>query len=156
MAVAPNSPIPRPRIARPTSPQRRSPKSNRRVESLPKNLGYPFWLRSLLLLQRTSSLITLILMTATLATYGWTVYIQQKWAEQYRQLDTLQRRERQYTAASEILKHQYANHAETADTGLVAPNPANTVFLPSAPARPLQPVAEPILAPPVAKTPMGY
>ncbi|MBD2741151.1 hypothetical protein [Coleofasciculus sp. FACHB-1120] len=117
----------------------------------------PAWLRSLMTLQRTSNLLCFFLIASTLGAYAWTVYTQQMWSQEYRKLETLQRHERQMTAANEALKNQLAQEAELPGTGLVAPNPANTIFLPPAPQR--QSLPKPVAAPNLETsptTPLGY
>lgn len=117
----------------------------------------PAWLRSLVRLQRTSNLVCFFLIASTLGVYAWTVYTQQMWSQEYRKLENLQRNERQMTAANEALKNQLAQEAERPGTGLVAPNPANTIFLPPAPQRQSRP--KPVAAPnseTSPTTPLGY
>ncbi len=92
----------------------------------------PFWLRALLVIQRGSSILTFCLATAVLMVYGSTVYIQQAWSEEFRQLEQLQREKRELTTADELMKNQLAQRAAAPENGLVAPSPANTIFLPRA------------------------
>lgn len=117
----------------------------------------PGWLRSLIILQRGSDIITLILGVVTLMIYSWTVYTQQQWTQEYRKLGILQRNERDLTTTNEIIKDQLAQQAERPATGLVTPNTANTIYLSPAPQRPFQ--ASPNQKPDpetLAKTPLGY
>lgn len=150
MAVARQSVVfPQRRSRRPTvsplSSRRKSsphqlsnvPSINRsqRLERLPNSQPIPLWLRVMLQLKRSSDLVSFLLIAATLTTYAWTVYTQQLWSREYRKLETLQRHERQMTTTNEALKNQLAQEAERPGTGLVSPNPANTIFLPPAPQR---------------------
>lgn len=117
----------------------------------------PSWLRSLMILQRGSDVITLILGIVTLTIYSWTVYTQQQWTQEYRKLGTLQRNERDLTTTNEIIKDQLAQQAERPATGLVTPTTANTLLLSPAPQRPFQ--ESPNQTPDqetLAKTPLGY
>lgn len=117
----------------------------------------PVWLRSLLLLQRSSDLITFLLVATTLTIYSWTVYTQQQWAKAYRELETLQRHERHLTTANEVFKDQLAQQAESPATGLVKPTHANTIVLKPAPQR--QSYTAPTQtadAKPTATAPLGY
>lgn len=98
----------------------------------------PFWLRALLVIQRGSSVLTFCLATAVLIVYGSTVYIQQAWSEEFRQLEQLQREKRELTTADELMKNQLAQRAAAPENGLVAPSPANTIFLPKATNQPVQ------------------
>lgn len=140
----------------PTVAPRRVQAAN--VKRLPNNRQLPLWLRSLIGVQRSLSILTGTLSIAVLSVYGQTVYSQQLWSQEYRKLENLQRNERQLTAASEVLKNQIAQQAETSRAGLVPSNPANTIFLQPAPQRPA-PVATPIApedAKPTTFSPLGY
>jgi hypothetical protein len=117
----------------------------------------PIWLSSLLFLQRSSDLITFLLIAATLTIYSWTVYTQQQWTREYRKLETLQRQERQMTTANAAIKDQLAQQAESTATGLVTPTPANTIFLPPAPQRSSHTAPTKTAdSQPAATTPLGY
>ncbi len=89
----------------------------------------PLWFLRLSLWQRRVSIASLLLIAGTLITYSSTVYLQQQWNQQFRKLETLQRRERELTAANEVLKNQLALQAEQPSTELVPPNPANAIIL---------------------------
>lgn len=128
------------------------------VKRLPNNRQLPLWLRSLIGAQRSLSILTGALSIAVLSVYGQTVYSQQLWSQEYRKLENLQRHERQLTAASEVLKNQIAQQAETSRAGLVPSNPANTIFLQPAPQRPApapMPPA-PVESQPTSFSPVGY
>ncbi|GET40838.1 hypothetical protein [Microseira wollei] len=128
---------------------------------VPQSESMPVWLTWLIRWQRRSSVVTFFLVSATLAVYGGTVYTQQLWNREYRQLETLQLQQRQLTAASEVLKNQLADQAEQQDTGLVPATPNNNLFLQPAQEQPkstpsstraIDPAAKQQLAP----TPVGY
>jgi hypothetical protein len=110
-----------------------------------------------MLAQRGSSAVTFLLIAVTLVIYGWTVYSQQLWGQTYRQLESLQRKERQTTAANEVLKDQMARQAESPKAGLVAPDASRSIFLQPAPNRPnvVAPVAPPV-APLAPAKPLAY
>ncbi|NEQ21691.1 MAG: hypothetical protein F6K28_21245 [Microcoleus sp. SIO2G3] len=117
----------------------------------------PIWLSSLLFLQRSSDLVTFILVGTTLTIYSWTVYTQQQWTKEYRKLETLQRHERQLTTTNAVIQDQLAQQAENPATGLVTPTPGNTIFLPPAPQRQAQTAPTPTTEPESkATTPLGY
>lgn len=117
----------------------------------------PSWLSLLLFLQRSSDIITFLLIAATLTIYSWTVYTQQQWTKEYRKLQSLQRQERQMTTANATLKDQLAQQAENLATGLVTPTPANTIFLPPAPQRSFHTAPTKTAdSQPSARTPLGY
>ncbi len=78
------------------------------VNALPK---LPVKLQVLLLLQRGSLGLALISMAASVGLYISTVKIPQLWSQEYKNLETLQRQERQLTAINETLKYQLAKQA---------------------------------------------
>ncbi len=130
---------------------------SRRLENLPYSQAYPNWLRTLIMMQRSSEIMMFSLVTVMLTIYGLTVYTQQLWTKEYRKLDHLQRQERQMTAANEVLKNQLAQQAENPETGLVPTDPAKTIFLTASPQRHLQQqptTTKAIVSPP--KPPLGY
>lgn len=88
--------------------------------------------------------------------YGWTVYAQKLWSQEYRKLETLQRTERELIAANEAFKNHIARQAERSDSGLVVRGAENTIFLQPAPPRraPAQPAAQKSASAP--KPPLGY
>ncbi|HAZ50025.1 MAG TPA: hypothetical protein DDW76_23860 [Cyanobacteria bacterium UBA11369] len=121
----------------------------------------PVWLTWLMRWQRRSSVVTFLLVSATLAVYGGTVYTQQLWNREYRQLESLQLQQRQLTAASAVLKNKLAQQAEQQDTGLIPATPNTNLFLPPAQE---QPKSTPSSIPRIdraakqqlAPTPVGY
>ncbi len=121
----------------------------------------PLWLLRLSSLQRRSHMVTFLLIAGMLAVYSWTVYSQQMWIQGYRKLGTLQRDERQLTTTNEVLKNQMALQAEQLHTALIPSNPAEAVFLQSAPQRPSPATtsvsaAESTQNKQVAPIPLGY
>lgn len=103
-----------------------------RVPVMPNSGAVPFWLLRLYTSHRYSSVVTFLLVTATLFVYGWTVYSQQLWSQGYRKLQNLQIQERQLTTTNATLKNKMAEEAEKEASGLVSPTPARTIFLPTA------------------------
>lgn len=99
------------------------------VQRLPTPSEEPFWLRSLFILQQSSSVVAFCLIGSTLIIYGLTVYTQQIWSREYRKLESLEREERNLIATHETLKNQLAKDALKEKTGLVAPHPTHTIFL---------------------------
>jgi len=98
------------------------------IRKLPTARPVPNWLRLLIQAQRGSLIVTFALVIATLIVYGGTVYMQQLWSKEYRKLKTMQRSERQMLAASEVLKNQIIQQAESPNSGLVAKSPQHTLF----------------------------
>lgn len=78
------------------------------ITAVPK---LPVKLQVLLLLQRGSFGVALISMAASVGFYISTVKIPQVWSQEYKNLETLQRQERQLTAINETLKYQLAKQA---------------------------------------------
>lgn len=117
----------------------------------------PVWLSPLLFIQRSSDIVTFVLVASTLSLYAWTVYTQQQWSQDYRKLENLQRDERHLTTTNAVIKDQLAQQAEKPATGLVSPSPANTIFLTPAPQRQARtnPNQTAHLEP-ATKNPLGY
>lgn len=88
--------------------------------------------------------------------YGYTVRTQDLWKSQYQQLKRLRSQETQQAVMNENLKQELAISAQNPNSGLVEPSPDRTVFIPSAPPRPLKP--EPTIRSTMLKTklPGGY
>ncbi|AVZ30935.1 hypothetical protein [Nodularia spumigena] len=99
---------------------------------MPTSGAAPFWLLRLYTSHRYSSVVTFLLVSATLFVYGWTVYSQELWSQGYNRLQNLQLQERQLTTTNATLKNKMAEEAEQETAGLVSPTPARTIFLPTA------------------------
>jgi hypothetical protein len=94
------------------------------------------WLKLLMVIQRGSTPITLVLGTVLLGVYGWSVYSQRSWSQAYSRLNQLQRDERQLITANETRKFQVTEQAETTRNQFVPQAPTNTIFLKPASSRP--------------------
>lgn len=119
----------------------------------------PTWLLRLYTIHRYSSIVTFLLVAIALVIYGWTVYSQEMWSQEFRRLQNLQRNERQLTTTNAMLKNKMAEEAEKPITGLVSPTPDRTIFLPSASSTPNPTLTEtkpksPKLQP--TSLPLGY
>lgn len=126
---------------------------------VPTAQAMPLWLFRLNSFNRHSSIVAFLLVGAVLVVYGWTVYAQERWGQNYRRLQNLQRYERQMTTTNATLKNKMAEEAENSNIGLVSPSPANTVFLPSTSSQPDSTSSQkkPTSAPqPATSSPMGY
>jgi hypothetical protein len=106
------------------------------VTALPRTASPPLWLKWLIRVQRVSSVTTFLLVISILTVYGWTVYVQQRWGQEYSKFETLKKQERQLISGNEALKNQMAQQAESPNSGLMVPDPNNTIFLTPAPERP--------------------
>ncbi len=125
------------------------------VRPLPQPRSLPGWVRLLLRVQKTSSVLTFVLMGSVLMLYGWTVFTQQRWGQEYRRWESLQKHEQQLMATSEVLRNQMARQAEDPKVGLVAPDPSTMIFLSPAPLRPATQV-ELSTPDPIPNKPLGY
>jgi hypothetical protein len=91
----------------------------------------PIWFLFLRSWQHRFGIATYMLIAGMLVVYSSNVYLQQRWGQEYRKLENLQRAERQLTTANEVLKNQLAKEAEQPATALVSPNPAAAIILPT-------------------------
>jgi hypothetical protein len=106
------------------------------VTSLPRTPSLPTWLKWLTIAQRASAVTTFLLVATILVAYSWTVYVQQRWGQEYSKFESLKKQERQLISGNEALKNQMAQQAESPNSGLMVPNPNNAIFLAPAPERP--------------------
>jgi hypothetical protein len=104
---------------------------------LPVARKLPAQLQILLLLQKGSFGLAFTLIVASITVYISTVGIPQLWSEEYRNLETLQRQERQLTAINETIKHRLAQQAQQKNQDLVPLSTANMIFIKPASTRPL-------------------
>ncbi|MEL7038133.1 MAG: hypothetical protein AAFO04_21330 [Cyanobacteria bacterium J06592_8] len=106
------------------------------VEVLPTEPDHPLWLRSLVTLQRVSSVITGVIVGVTLSVYSLTAYRESAWTKEYQVLERYRTQEHQLRTFNEALKHQIAQDAQKSNTGLVEREPLDMIFLRPAPPRP--------------------
>ncbi|NJN31757.1 MAG: hypothetical protein HC824_16015 [Synechococcales cyanobacterium RM1_1_8] len=144
--------------ARQASPRHRlGARQAPRVKPLPANPALPQGVRSLALLQRSSSVVLLALSALTLGLYSRNVHYQRTWSEAYSKLALLRRQEPQLTLANETLKQHLADSAEQPDSGLVNPDPFNALFLEPASPRPAPSLPEaPAAELPQQDAPLSY
>lgn len=100
------------------------------VESFPKPRSQPKWLQALFTVQQATTVAAWGLGVTVLGLYGWTVYSQQVWSQNYERLSRLQRSEEQMLSAIEGLKEQATLQA--ASTDLQPATPSSTIPLVSA------------------------
>ncbi|MEM9907186.1 MAG: hypothetical protein AAF921_19415 [Cyanobacteria bacterium P01_D01_bin.44] len=123
-----------PQVPRPA--RRVSVAADTTVTELPKKkLQLPLWLTILVRLQQGSTLITGGLVAAALVIYSWTVYVDKMVVRTYLQLEALLAENQQVTTANETLKHNIAQQAAEAGSGLSSFHPERAIFLDSAPSR---------------------
>ncbi|MGF1487896.1 MAG: hypothetical protein ACFBSE_12475 [Prochloraceae cyanobacterium] len=116
----------------------------------------PSWLRSLLLIQKSSGAISLATIAMVFTIYAAIVYTQQMWSKEYRKLKNLQRQERLLTETNETLKNNLADLAEKSSTGVVPLNPQKTVFLTPTPIKSTTEIKEKIEIEPIENIASGY
>jgi hypothetical protein len=119
--------------ATPANRHRRSTRADRAFQGklqpmvLPSHL--PGWLQSLMQVQRGIWVGTIVLSTVALGTYGWSVYSQQQWGMAYKQLQQLQRNERQLISGNEMLKNQIAQQVDPKALGLAPQKADDVIFI---------------------------
>ncbi|MDY7019733.1 MAG: hypothetical protein SWJ54_00020 [Cyanobacteriota bacterium] len=106
------------------------------VEVLPTEPDRPLWLRSLVSLQKVSSVVTGAIVGVSLSVYSLTAYREFAWTKEYQILEKYRTQEQQLRTFNEALKHQIAQDAQKSDTGLVEREPLDMIFLRPAPPRP--------------------
>lgn len=94
-----------------------------------KKTTFPLFIRTFLFLQRSSSLLTFGAIVATLGMYGLTVYTQQLWNQEYQELESLQRHERNVTNINEALKDQIAESNNGSNQDLIPLTPDKNVYI---------------------------
>lgn len=111
---------------------------NKNVKRLPRANAFslPLWLRLLMSTQKLSIVVTVLLTVSVFAIYGWTVYAQEQWNQQYKKLEQLKRQERQLTAAEGSFNNELMRSAEKNPGELVRERPEQSIFLQAAPLRP--------------------
>ncbi|MGK7924579.1 MAG: hypothetical protein AB4290_04870 [Spirulina sp.] len=135
------------------------PQQPRRLTPFPERArAIPFWLRCLIALKHSSSIVTFCLVIAVLMVYSSMVGIQQEWSSAYQKRQSLQRQLHELSMA----RAQINNHlgVEADRSGLQPPSPKNTIFLEPSPIEPtvVQASAQSShsLNPAPANTPLGY
>lgn len=96
--------------------------------SFPQQNKLPKNLQVLSLLQKASFGLALVSLTASLGLYTATVRIPELWSEEYRNLENLQRQERELTAINEKIKYQIARDASDSNR-LSISKPESAVFI---------------------------
>lgn len=138
----------------------KSTRSKGSIKTLPDPNAYPVpnWLKFLISFQRLSITTTVLLTVAVFGVYSWTVYAQESWNKEYKKLEELKRLERNFTTTEGLLEHSMVGEAQqTSKQKLVRETPEQSIFLQSAPARPLAvppPAPNPQQQKPFA--PLGY
>ena len=116
----------------------RQPAINKNVKRLPRTNSFPLplWLRVLIVTQKLSIVMTVMLTISVFAIYGWTVYAQEQWNQQYKKLEQLKRQERQLTTAEGVFDNDMLRSVQKNSGELVRERPEQSIFLQAAPLRP--------------------
>ncbi|MDJ0900935.1 MAG: hypothetical protein QNJ55_19195 [Xenococcus sp. MO_188.B8] len=101
--------------------------SQKSPSRFPKPRKFPPYLKILLLLQRGSLGVASFSIATGIMLYLSTVAIPQQWSKEYRNLESLQRQERQLTTIGESLKYKLSQQARQYKMSPIASS--NTVFL---------------------------
>ncbi len=96
--------------------------------TFPQTNRLPNNLQILSLLQKGSFSLALVSMTASIGLYISTVQIPKLWSQEYQNLETLQRQERQLIAINESIKYQIAQEASS-NNSLSISKPESAVFI---------------------------
>lgn len=123
--------------AQPATTTRTVPVSRAKSNPKPK----ASFLRNLTLMKWGSMTVASVLFVSAFAAYGWTVYLQQRWASQYDHLEKLLRDESDMLAIDSGGKATMANGAAQPPSDLYLPAPGGLLFL--TPANPRRPADEP-------------
>jgi hypothetical protein len=86
--------------------------------------------------QKLSIAATVLLTVSVFAIYGWTVYAQEQWNQQYKKLEQLKRQERQLTNAAGTFDNEMLGSIQKKPGELVRESPEKSIFLQAAPLRP--------------------
>lgn len=89
----------------------------------------PAKIKVLLLLQKSSSSLAIILVAITALLYSWSFYVPQLWSKEYKKLETLQRYEREFIKINGTLKNQFARQATSKDAGLEPFDSERAIFV---------------------------
>ena len=111
-----------------------------RLQPLPNRVPVPQWLQLMKQTERLSLVVASVLASGAIVTYGWAMYSQQQWGQEYRQLEKLRRNERQLTTNGEMMKNNIARTSDPKQYGLVPRSSAHIVVMPPAPPRPPLPM----------------
>ena len=125
---------PQPQFTPANDNQQKLTKPNRKVKKVVRNRHFPQQdrlpqnLQLLSLLQKASFGMALVSLAASMGLYISTVKIPELWSQEYRNLEDLQRQERELTAINEKIKYQIA-HEASKDNRLSISKPESAIFI---------------------------
>jgi hypothetical protein len=120
------------RLVKNVSPNQTNKVNVTSVQQLTIKKTLPVQLQILLFLQKSSFGLALVLIASSIAVYVSNVRIPQLWSQEYSNLETLQRQERELIAINETLKHEIAQKAQEKNSQLVSLSVDNAIFIPPA------------------------
>jgi hypothetical protein len=146
-------------VKRTSNYQKRSkPINNQKV--IVEDFSAPIWLKSLLVLQKSSSIVCFLIVSAMLILYGMTVYAPQQWTREFNQLKKLQKDERQIISTNEVVKEELVKQTHQRGNGLVNPNPSTPpIFIKETSVNPVvlnKNQGKPVIKPPEVLLPLKY
>ncbi|PZV16501.1 MAG: hypothetical protein DCF20_08300 [Pseudanabaena sp.] len=86
--------------------------------------------------QKLSIAATVLFTISVFVIYGWTVYSQEQWNQQYKKLEQLKRQERQLTNAAGSFDNEMLQTIQKKPGDLVRESSEKSIFLQAAPLRP--------------------
>ena len=134
-------------------PSKRNHREARKViksQTFPQQNRLPQNLQLLSLLQKGSFGLALVSLAASMGLYISTVKIPELWSQEYRNLENLQRQERELTAINEKIKYQIA-HEASKDNRLSISKPESAIFIPPAKTKLKHDLENSLKHPPTAK-----
>lgn len=103
------------------------------VRRLPTAKPVPAWLRAMAMAQGIVLPLTFAMVGIVGIIYGWSVYTQQRWSQNYEQLEQLRQQEQQLLAADEAFKNELAQQAMSGNNALVVSDLNSTLFMEAPP-----------------------
>jgi len=124
---------------------------------LPPSTDQARWMPFFIWMHRGVGVATVAMVLTALGFYGQSVYYQQQWGQNYRQLQRLKTLEHQGIAANEMMKKTLLDQATAPGAGMQMPLPGTAIAIPKISPRQQNVVEQPPLRPNLAlETPSGY
>ncbi len=142
-----HSPVPQQSVVIPVTAQRSSPVIGQATSTL---------LARLELMEKGVKYLFCGAAGLSLVAYGCVVYTQEQWKIHHRQLLKLQIQESEQAIINARLRNKQAQNAEKSHSGLVAPQPDRTLYVPDNHPVVSTPAPAPIEHPVVLPGPVGY
>lgn len=94
------------------------------------NPAWPFWLKSLLVLQWGTGGTAVLVLLSLLPIYGLAALHQYQWGQAYKNLTELEQQERQLQIAHQAQRYQVAERIERQPAGFIPQSPKQVLFIP--------------------------